>query len=436
MIAPFEWLLQGLGSFLIVILVASSAYPLFRFVRPLGATSALTSLLVYLSFPTVLLYTNRGLFPNLPVVALGLWCMWLLRRERSSLEVTVGSAAGLCLGLALIIRPTEAIWLLPWVVWSAWGHATIQRVASAAVTALIVCMVGYAASVITYEHWWPVVGYWLRDIVPGAVTSPAAAATPSGGLLRQLIPFGMHPRAMWWNVQTFLFGMMGWWTLISLLGLAWWGIKRWKKQIVWQEAAPILLAGWTLAVLLLLYGQSAYVDNIQGNAALGNSFLRYVLPIVPLLAIGIGLLAERLKDVRYGPVLAGVMVTALVAYGGFLGLRGGVESIFSVHEELMRYERIRSVAQADLPAGTVMLSERSDKIFSGLPFVIVSPLPEATRLQSVVDANTPRALFHRLLTPEQRETFAGGAFRDWLLASVFENEGLYIPPKPSTLPTP
>src|SRR3989344_5880076 len=121
-------------------LVLSSAYPLWRLARRVSARVAWVTTLIYLTFPTILLYANRGLFPNLPVVAFGLWSAWAFRVVRGPWSVVIG---GLTLGLALTIRPTEALWLLPWIAWAIWmSKTTWRRILVACVVTTIVCLGG------------------------------------------------------------------------------------------------------------------------------------------------------------------------------------------------------------------------------------------------------------------------------------------------------
>lgn len=431
LILPFEMLRKGFGSFLTVIIIASSAFALFCLVKPLGKNAAWTAVIVYLSFPTVLLYTNRSLFPNLPVVALGLWAVYLIRSRKESWAEIL---SGVALGFALIIRPVEALWLVPWVLWA--GHIRFFnrdhiRIKTATI---IVCLLGYLMAVLTYRTWLPLIGYWLSDMAPKASTVQTLGATEtmkSDGFLdivRSVLPFGIHPRALLSNIQVFLFGILGPWVAAAMAGVALWMWKRRDHLNVF--VTPLVLSGWTVFVLLFMYGQARYMDNINGTATLGNSFLRYLLPLAPLIAVGIGLLVEELSKIAFRwKVCAIGLVIFFAIFGVVTALMRDEEAIIPTRGQLVRAEYIRDVAQGLLPPGAVVLSERSDKIFVGTGFMAVSPMPDNAIIEQLKASGEPLALFHRILTDDQRQSFAGGAFEDWLLASVFDNEALYIPPK-------
>jgi hypothetical protein len=464
LVAPFEWIWNGLGAYVVILLVLSSAYALFRLSSSLGQRAAWAATIVYLTFPILILYENRSFFPNLPVVALGIWAVWLFKERKTNWQMALG---GFALGAALIIRPIEAIWLLPWIAWALLGAKRSALIAPGVIT-IAVCVFAGVMGTLTYGGIGRI-GYWTRDIsfmaeadrLMGADeldTPPATSATQlklddetlqklqsvadqmtpvqqeetkKQSSLFLLLPFGIHPRAMWSNIEIYLFGILGPWVASALAGFAMWGAIRFRKKqtIPWM---PIALTGWTIAMLLLFYGQSRYADNINQTATIGNSFLRYLLPLVPLIGVGSGLLVESLWNMSERKrFLAAGLVGFLAIYGIVTACVRDEESIFPVRQQLIRYEEIRTVARAMLPPGTIVLSERSDKIFAGLDVVAVSPIPDQWTLDRLTEkwlteSDVRIALFHRMLTPEQKETFAGGLVKDWLLVSVFDNEALYL----------
>ena len=115
---------NGFGSFVAPLLALSSAVPLYLLSRRRSRRCAVLAVLFYLSFPIVILYANRALFPNLPVVSCALWATWGFSNIRSGCRnewqnAAVMIAAGVATGLAFVIRPVEAAWFVPWIVWGA-----------------------------------------------------------------------------------------------------------------------------------------------------------------------------------------------------------------------------------------------------------------------------------------------------------------------------
>lgn len=389
-----ERLLTGFGPFLTLFIVLSSAWPLFRLTERMSRRVATVATLIYLFFPTVLLYTNRGLFPNLPVVALGLWSVHLLSDKRGGLRAAFGGAA---LGIALMIRPVEAVWLLPWIVWAIWKQTRLNKIICA-VPVVFICVSAYLVSVQTYGSWIPTIGYWLRDVVASPATTSIASPSPVSSLT--VLPFGIHPRAIWSNVRDYLFGILGLWIAASCLGIVLFIRRGWSRT----HTQLAILGGWTICVLLLFYGQAMYADNIRGNASIGNSFLRYMLPVVPMIAIGIGLLVNKLWDSGKRARLLGIFLAAFfVIFGISTAVARDEEGLFQTQKELQRYLRIRQTAEQVLQPGTIIMSDRSDKIFAGTSFVAVSPMLPLETVDRIFLKKVPLAIFARRVNIENED---------------------------------
>lgn len=394
---PFEKIWEGSSAYLTALLVASSVFPLWQFARRLGVRAAIVACISYLSFPVVLLYANRGLFPNLPVVALALWSVWLLG-EKARWKIGVG---GLLLGVALTIRPVEAVWLLPWAAWSMWRSRKTTKPRDrwiALIAAVAFPLLGAVAAMHTYQSLMPTIGYWLRDTVQ--TVAPATAPAVSEIQTAHVLPFGIHPRTLQLNIRLFWLEMLWPWVLLACAGLVqlWW-----RDQLTWKTPA-LWLGAWTVFILSVLYGQATYLDNIRGTPALGNSFLRYMLPLVPLIALSIGAWAEAMMRNKARTAIVTMMVAVLACWGVGTALARDEESILATQTELRRYADIRAEAARILMPGTVVISERSDKIFAGLPGIVaVSPLPDDERTWELLRARVFTALFHRTLSEEEQE---------------------------------
>lgn len=140
------------------------------------------------------------------------------------------------------------------------------------------------------------------------------------------------------------------------------------------------------------------MDNINGLPTLGNSFLRYTLPLVPLIAIGSAYAADVLRRVsRRGAVLAIGLTAFLACYGIAYALSGDQESILATRRELARYHQIYAMTDGVIPEHAIIISERSDKIFASGSWTVASPIPGVETLSVLRDAEAPVYLFHRLI---------------------------------------
>ncbi len=454
--AIVERLHQGWGAFMTVFLVLSSGIPLWFLTRRyFDARVAWWSVWVFLSFPTVLLYANRGLFPNLPVVAFVLWSVWLIRSAFESdrwKRALFGSLGGLALGLALLIRPIEAMWILPWIAWAGFegiratkAHGKKRWVLPClSYCVALIVVIGYGAvlakQTYPYHASWkdlPVAGYLLHDRGDAFAEVEQEDVVVTERSVGSLVPIGFHPRTMWKNVQVFLFDIFGLWVGMALLGYL-----VLQQRCGWRGYVPTALIVWTGGVLLLAYGQTSYADNINGTATIGNSFLRYLLPLAPLIAIGCAAMIERVSRIRFlqyspwwrnGFPIWTIFGGMLVLQGSGIALGRDDEAILQTKRTLVRYASIRHQAERMISPGSLILSERSDKIFAG-SFPVVSPLPDAETIRALAQSREPVLIFHRTpVTHEDVPEVLRGSYPvdHWATILRIDKEGLFylVPPK-------
>ncbi len=389
--------------FVTPLLVISVAYPLFCFSRRFGRLGQWVAISLWLSFPSVILYANRALFPNLPVVCLAVWAAYLVWSQRSN-RAMVG--AGILAGMACIIRPLELVWIVPWL-WLAYAGRSFSDVipsesASRGIaskgflrsslsllgrndrrTILAFFLFGFAAPLVwslfvawqTYGSPW-IVGYFLHDpIISFVASSPSIA--PATSVIRW--PFGFHPRAVWFNAKNYLLVFLWPWALVVLTALSLYIRRRAARSI-------LIVALWTVGMLALLYGQAIYQDHVGVNiVSLGNSYLRYLLPVTVFIALGGAALAhESVRRLPRAGFTSAIIICLALSIGGMhLALAHPTEGVFAVRHELQRYETIRAKTLALTNPEDLILSERSDKIFFPLRRV-ASPLPDYERMYDLV----------------------------------------------------
>jgi len=375
-------------------LVASVVYPLSRITEGWKRPSRLLMIAAWLTFPTVVLYADRGLFPNLNVVCLTIWSLYLIWRRRSAWRCV---ASGALLGLAIAIRPIEAFWILPWV-WLAWRERKDPQELSVertwiTLTSLGVFVVAFVHFFVAYRTYGDpfAIGYWLHDAAVSSGGPDASAASRW--------PFGFHPMHVWFNVKNY-FGVYLWpWMVIAVLSV----IVSWKRRSVRRM---ILVGIWTVISLCLIYGQAVYQDHVGLNVtSTGNSFLRYLLPIAPLIVLAIGSGAEWvlrcMKPVPARTLLATVGVL-LSVFGIWTAFAKDDEGLLATAKELQGYAALRASMDASIPKTAIILSDRSDKIFFP-DYLSASPLPplsEVMHLLSVTDA--PVYLYARTLDEQTK----------------------------------
>ncbi len=460
-------------GFLTPLLVLSMMYPLWSFTKSWGKWASVAAVFGWLTFPTVILYANRGLFPNLPVLCLAIWSGWLVLHARRGWYLIM---AGVLLGLSLSFRPTEAIWILPWIVgcWiktdvmansmkrsnASGAMASIRPYAAFVIPFLIITLFHAWLGWKTYGSWF-VSGYQLRDTVVTISAAETVGGLHEGGQeslaptgLFATWPFGFHPRNVWFNVRSYLLTYLFPWTLVVFFAavLAW----RDKKNRIW-----ILLGAWTIASLCLMYGQGLYQDHVQINhISLANSFLRYLLPISFLFAISFGWLVRsilfmchsraggnlilpieqdsrfhgndtggrmRLLKMSWCKFLVTILILGISAGGLWTAFLRDDEGIMQNRKELVKYDKIMMQTVHllnEFPGEPVIFSERSDKIFVFIA-PVVSPLPTLKLMNSMFQNDELTKLFFlRTQTSQQLEDWKKEGIGIEPLFTV-ENETLY-----------
>ncbi len=409
--------------FVIPLLVLSAGFPLWKFLQSSGRTAQIAGVAMWLGFPTVILYANRGLYPNLPVVCFGLWSAYLVWSRKAWWSTML---AGFAFGLAIAIRPVEVVWLSAWII-GAWflrkEKTTLawKEVANFAVSAFApMC----AAAFVAWKTYGSIfaVGYFLRDTAPASIGAQGLA-TPSSPSAAAMWPFGFHPRNMWFNVRSYLFGEWLPWTVIAALcaGVTW---RRREGKI----ASGVAL--WTLIVCVCVYGQSIYQDHVGINVvSSGNSFLRYMIPMAAVFAlsfgVGVGMIAQRYEKKRLFPIFIAVAVALFVVGGTKFAFDGDDENLINATQELQRYQSIRASTFARFGFQTIVLSDRSDKIFFPI-FRVASPLPSKDQIYQLVEqAHASVTLF--------TETLDDTAMIPWKNAGIQlrpiiqnQNQSLYV----------
>ncbi|MBU1034610.1 hypothetical protein KKD42_02330 [Patescibacteria group bacterium] len=366
------------------LLVISAVFPLMSFVKKWGRLPQLAIAASWLSFPTVILYANRGLFPNLAVVCLTLWSAWLIWRNKSEFSL---AAAGILAGTALLIRPIEIVWIAPWLFLAFIQskrqdkplRGNLRQAAIFLLPLLLVCMLGAGLAWKTYGS--PFVsGYQLKDV---ASSYGALAADSGTGQAAQSFdwPFGFHPHNVLFNVSFYLMYYLLPWSLVAFVALiATWKIKEWRRHIY--------TAFWTAGVLILIYGQALYQDHVRmNNVSLANSFLRYLLPLSVIAAFALAFVSRRLKEKLHAPgtALAAPCIALMVLFGLWTAFARDDEGLLQDRIELANYAAISSNAKEILQDGTVVLSDRSDKIFTA-DFLAVSPLPSLDKIKELAES--------------------------------------------------
>jgi hypothetical protein len=248
--------------------------------------------------------------------------------------------------------------------------------------------------------------------------------------VKRIFPFGIHPRAMWWNLQSFTRDFL--WPFWLLIGaaLATYAFTCKRRVVRYKQplSSPFLLAStWTLLSLLLVYGSGVYQDHVQpGAVTVANSFLRYLLPLAAFVGIASAFLFEASRAHKKRSWFVGVLLIGLCSFGIYAVTVKDDEGIIATRAELKRYADIHDQTLHLFPKGSVIISDRSDKIFSS-SFRAVSPRPSLEEMARLVrDAETQFqvGIFARPFSQRERDDLRGLGL-EVLEVAAFGRERLY-----------
>lgn len=427
-----------LPIFLASILILSSVLPLYQLLLRFGKKGAFWGSIIYLTFPPVLLYVNRSLFANGAVLAGALWSVFLLDRLKQRTESTKKIhgwlfLTGLIIALTAAARPVEMIWVLPWLIWAGWGIGFNKKKVAWFVGGMLPVLLPLCfQALVTYGN--PFLsGYWLSENRMPLVNStigyteftPPVAQTDISDLF---LPYGFHPRNILWNIRSFFFGFLLLWMIpLALSPYVRFrrGLRMKPPKTIKELFQPTWLAVWSGVVLLVLYGSGLYADNVRvGAVTIGNSFLRYLLPVSVLVSIAIAYLFKR-SDTRLKTAAVTALCLLLALFGVYKAMAGDDESLLMTRPELERYAEVREATHEWFGPQDVIISERSDKIFFP-EFRAVSPIPSEEEVGRLVNTKDVQVgLYVRPLSQKEKDAWKEYGVEPIELAD-FARERLYI----------
>ncbi len=477
-------------NFFAPLLALATLYPLWRLMPKTwpGAVKFM-SIIIWMSFPPIILYANRGTFPQLTQLCLVIWSWWLITHAPYRAPGTKSwknffynieiPLAGVVTALGLIIRPVEAIWIIPVIVLAFLFKDKIQNPNSTApalpisppaeqgktsgvkydarklqlrlkslllflLPLLLILLIGAKLGHETYGKWL-VSGYQIRptisnmehgtqdldsisgpqtpnsdQIVMEEVREDREAYSNSASFISTL-PFGFHPRHIWWNVKNYYL-----WLLLPWISLALGSIlilikeQAWKSERRWSLAAVI----WPVIAVTIFYGNGIYQDHVRLNEiSLGNSFLRYTLPISVAVMLASGYVFARIWRYWSLKIFAVCLTAGLVFFGIWIANVGYDDSLFYAKQELLAYQKARVAALHEFSADGLVLSDRSDKIFFPELWA-VSPIPTPERIKQLMDNDYKMRLY---LPTQDKKGLLKWEKQGFIMRAVFTtgNQTLY-----------
>lgn len=301
-----------------------------------------------------------GLFMACVIMTLAF--LWLTLKYNRVIFYTL---TGVFTGLALLVRTSEAIWLLPLAVLMIvifrkklyWLGLLVSFISTLPAVSLI--------GTYNYKNFSSAVQFGYNNVV----------AEPTTNFIKSIIfPFGVDIAKSLQHLRQYtfeLFPLMTFFTVIGLLVLINFVIKKKRKDYWLYLIGGLLLIGY----LAVYYGSWTFFDNPDPKAVtIGNSYVRYYLPItiltVPLMIFTL----SQLKSFSTKIVISLLMFSSLFFTSVSTVWLGKDEGVLKLKQTLAGYKLLRQEIISQTSANAIIVSNKMDKAVFPFRRVVLEPV--------------------------------------------------------------
>jgi len=339
---------------------------------------AFISSILFFLHPTIFYYSSRGLFNNvlfLDLLIIGFYFLleavlrWNKRRLTPIIKIIL---AGLFIGLALIVRTSEVTWvgaILLFLLFIYYREIKWQQIFIFVATIILIFIPVFYYNQILYNHPF----YSGYQELKSNLTVPKSILT---NFKKFILPFGFSFSRIWNNIYHYLIQIF-WWLFIPLvLGLGieikrLWAKKREFKKIdskTKNQLIFLLIFIFISLYLAIYYGSWTTYDNITpGRITIGNSHLRYWLPIyilsLPFISLFLIKIANIFKKRYLGYSLTLFFCFLIIYFSFYSVLWGGEESLAAVRRNILEYKTKGEIVFRLTEPNSIIITLRQDKIF-------------------------------------------------------------------------
>lgn len=352
--------------------------------------AALSAVLLFIH-PAYWYYASRGMLPNILFVDLLLGGVLLLCIAHQKKRTFLYCAGGLLVGLALTVRLSEILWVVGSLCIAGAVHLGRRFFMTAIITTIgmAVPLAGlFLLNNAVYGH--PLIfGYQSAATYESAASFDRVIALVQtfdfsrfkemknelGLMMSQLrgtaFPFGFSPPTFQKHFQEYGIAMFWWFTLPTVFGLLL-VLKRGLIDVITaRKKALILYTFLSLGIgywLVAFYGSWVFYDNISEEVTIGNSYVRYWLPMyllsIPFVSSLFVWLARGSHSARPPRTLiVCATIIAMMFFSGKAVLTEYRDSLFPVAQNIESYHRSAEWIVRHTEPEAVIFSERSDKNF-------------------------------------------------------------------------
>lgn len=267
-----------------------------------GKKNALISCFLLACFPSFIYYSIRSMFHNVLFIALLIVGLYFITRtitnrkqilSNKCTQILYSALAGVFIGLAIITRSSELLWLAPVliIIW-------LFNIRKFGITKLIIFLCFLFLAILPAMYWnqilynspinsgYPAMNQTIINIANASNDLMKTTVIGNFDNYKQFIKiiksdifyFGFHPDQSFNMLRHYFIKMFYWlfWPGIFGLFLFFQQIYKWKRKH-WVYIISYFI---TFIVLLFYYGSWELYDNPDVNSfTIGNSYTRYWFPI-------------------------------------------------------------------------------------------------------------------------------------------------------------
>jgi len=378
-----RWTSIAIIPFLTPLLGALGLIAFYYLVRILfDRRTALLAACILAFFPPYLYYSSRSMFHNIPFVVLaliGILFTVAMNQENKNAWVSkfiYPALGGLFIGLAIITRTSELIWLGPTllILW-------ILNFKKIGITKLLVLLAFLGLGLLPAAYYNQILhGSPLSTGYPQMNNSLTELTQTSGQLITSGITelglwqkisdiifyFGFNPKQTAKMTNNYFYAMFAWLFWGAVLGAVIFMVqfsKIKKRQLLFLLSLVLLSL-----ILLFYYGSWEFYDNPDPTkSTIGNSYTRYWLPIylgsIIFTALAINRLCRLFKNQNLRHAARVLSVGILMIWGVTFTLvgrdEGLIESYYKQKLSQKEWQQVLNLTERD----SVIITKYHDKLF-------------------------------------------------------------------------
>jgi 4-amino-4-deoxy-L-arabinose transferase-like glycosyltransferase len=339
---------------------------------------AFVGTVVAMFHPALWYYSVRGLMHNVLFVSLIIIATYLFFTRPIGFHLKrckdrIGKLAnwqkyidlvfvGVLLSLALFTRLSEVYWvgaLFIFFIVIKWKQIRLNGLILLILSFLIAAVPFLLINNATYSSPF-VTGYNLSQ-TSQLVTQGVEAVEDSS----IVFPFGFHPRAALVHIEDYAISLFWWLSIMAALGLPLFLRKQKNRKVhLTYFKVFVVMAIW----LGIWYGSWTFFDNPdRSQITIANSYIRYWLPLfimsTPFIASFIVWVSSKAKSGFARKSVVAIFLTLIISLSANIVFFNGPDAFMNVSKVLVQSEQIKAEVLLKTEPDSIIIVDRSDKIF-------------------------------------------------------------------------